>query len=126
MNQAPTAAMQRAALGPILTHDDRLLGLSWITNRIRRTGARIRTPFGTTRKPAVRCILAAALCLLAGCGNTRFSLPGTTDDPALYAGIFPYYIEVCALSAMKKKPGFGFEYRGGPGGHAVVDLNGVR
>lgn len=125
MNQAPTAAVQRAALGPILTHLNRLLGLSWIINRIRGTGARIHTPFGTNRKPVMRCILAAALCLLAGCGNTRFSLPGTTDDPALYAGIFPYYIEVCALSAMKKKHGFGFEYRGGPGGHAVVYLNGV-
>ena len=35
------------------------------------------------------------------------------------------YIEPCAVSALKKKPGFGFEYQGGPGGHAVVYLNGV-
>jgi hypothetical protein len=125
MNQAPTAAVQRSAWGPILKHVGRLVGLLWVIDGLTRTGARVHTLLMTNRKPSMRCIVAAALCLLAGCENTRFSLPGTPDDPALYAGIFPYYIEVCALSGMKKKPGFGFEYRGGPGGHAVVYLNGV-
>lgn len=73
----------------------------------------------------MRHILAAALFLLAGCESATFSLPGAPDDPALYATIYPFFIETCAVSGMKKKHGFGFEYQGGPGGHAVVYLNGV-
>lgn len=65
------------------------------------------------------------LLLLAGCGDTRLDLPGASDDPALYATIFPDYIEVCAVSGITKKPGFGFEHHGGSGGHAVVYLNGA-
>jgi len=70
--------------------------------------------------------LVVVLSLLTGCESpTVFSLPGAPGSQALYASLYPYYIEPCAVSALKKKPGFGFEYRGGPGGHAVVYLNGV-
>jgi hypothetical protein len=90
-----------------------------------RKGSHIHTVHGANRTPIMRWILSAALFLLAGCDSTPFSLPGAQDDPALYASIYPYYIETCAVSAMKKKPGLGFEYRGGSGGHAVVYMNGV-
>jgi hypothetical protein len=90
-----------------------------------KTGRIGRNRSSAHRTPILRCIAGAALSLLAGCDSTPFSLPGTPDNPAQYASIFPYYIETCAVSAMKKKPGFGFEYRGGSGGHAVVYLNGV-
>jgi|HubBroStandDraft_1064217.scaffolds.fasta_scaffold43648_2 hypothetical protein len=73
----------------------------------------------------IRFVSVVSLLLLAGCGNTVYSLGETKDDPALYATIFPYYIETCAVSAMKKMHGLGFEYQGGAGGHAVVYLNGV-
>lgn len=73
----------------------------------------------------MRRISAAVLFLLAGCESAGFGLPGGSDDPALYGRIYPFYIEACAVSGMKKKHGFGFEYQGGPGGHAVVYLNGV-
>lgn len=73
----------------------------------------------------IRFISVAALFLFIGCESARFSLPGGADDPTTYATIYPYYVEVCAVSALKKKHGFGFEYQGGPGGHAVVYLNGV-
>ncbi|HEX4367171.1 MAG TPA: hypothetical protein VH023_10095, partial [Rhodopila sp.] len=70
--------------------------------------------------------VVVVLSLLTGCESpTVFSLPGAPGSEALYASLYPYFIEPCAVSALKKKPGFGFEYRGGPGGHAVVYLNGV-
>jgi len=72
-----------------------------------------------------RAASMTTLLLLAGCGNTRLDLPGASDDPALYATIFPDYIEVCAVSGITKKPGFGFAHQGGSGGHAVVYLNGA-
>jgi hypothetical protein len=75
--------------------------------------------------PMIRFLSAVSLLLLAGCGNTVYSLGDTPDDPALYAKIFPYYIETCAVSAMKRTHGPGFKYQGGAGGHAVVYLNGV-
>jgi hypothetical protein len=73
----------------------------------------------------IRYIFTAVLSLLTGCESTHFSVSGTPDDPTLYATIYPYYIEPCAVSGMTKKHGFGFEYQGGSGGHAVVYLNGV-
>ena len=39
--------------------------------------------------------------------------------------LFPYYAEFCALSQIKKKPGFGADVRGEIGGHAVFYLNGA-
>jgi hypothetical protein len=52
----------------------------------------------------------------------------STDDKELediYAALYPYYAELCALSEIKKKPGFGAEINGGFGGHSVLYLNGV-
>lgn len=46
-------------------------------------------------------------------------------DNALYDGCYPYYAEVCALSEIRKKPGFGAEFRSGRGGHSVLYLSGV-
>ncbi len=82
-------------------------------------------PILANRTPIMHHIFAALLLLLGGCESTSFNLPGAPDDPALYATIYPFFIETCAVSGMKKKHGFGFEYQGGSGGHAVVYLNGV-
>jgi len=47
------------------------------------------------------------------------------DVEDVYAALYPYYAELCALSEIKKKPGFGAEINGGFGGHSVLYLNGV-
>lgn len=54
-------------------------------------------------------------------------LPGDGDKDMkdVYAALYPYYAELCALSEINKKPGFGAEYSSGFGGHAVLYLNGV-
>jgi hypothetical protein len=46
-----------------------------------------------------------------------------TDE--VYAGFFPYYAEVCALSELRKKRGCGVPVRSGMGGHSLLYLNGV-
>lgn len=46
--------------------------------------------------------------------------------PSVYEDIFPYYAELCALSELRKKPGFGVPLRSGMGGHLLLYLNGVR
>ena len=68
--------------------------------------------------------LLAALWL-AACSAARFDLPGAAGDEAAYAAQYPYYAEYCALSQIKKKPGFGADIRGEIGGHAVFYLNGA-
>ena len=50
---------------------------------------------------------------------------GKPDDEAAYRALFPYYAEICAVSQLGKKPGFGAEISSGIGGHAVLYLNGV-
>jgi hypothetical protein len=45
---------------------------------------------------------------------------------ALYDRFYPYYAELCALSEIRKKPGFGAEFRSGAGGHSLLYLSGVR
>jgi hypothetical protein len=42
-----------------------------------------------------------------------------------YEEMFPYYAELCALSELRKKPGFGVPIRSGMGGHSLLYLNGV-
>jgi hypothetical protein len=59
------------------------------------------------------------------------SLPGLNPGPdaadeAAYHQAFPYYAELCALSEIRKKPGFDVPLRSGIGGHALLYLNGVR
>ncbi len=68
--------------------------------------------------------LLAALWL-TGCSVARFDIPGAGGDEAAYADRHPYYAEYCALSQIKKKPGFGADIRGQIGGHAVFYLNGA-
>ncbi|MDE2391448.1 MAG: hypothetical protein KGL65_07550, partial [Rhodospirillales bacterium] len=43
-----------------------------------------------------------------------------------YEDIFPYYAELCALSELRKKSGFGVPISSGMGGHLLLYLNGVR
>lgn len=47
-------------------------------------------------------------------------------EDALYDRFYPYYAEVCALSEIRKRPGFGVPLRSGIGGHSLLYLNGVR
>jgi len=47
-------------------------------------------------------------------------------DDAAYERLYPYYAEICALTELKKKPGFGVPIHSGIGGHSILYLNGVR
>jgi hypothetical protein len=130
MNQTPASITEPATSGRDRIRLGWRFGTSGVSQAgvgriFARLGARVRAACGKERTPVPRYVFATALSLLTGCQSTVFSLPGAPGDPALYASIYPYYIEPCAVSALKKKPGHGFEYRGGPGGHAVVYLNGV-
>ncbi len=64
---------------------------------------------------------------LCACAASQAVLPPSTSLSAesLYASLYPFYAEICALGALKKKPGFGAEVSSGIGGHAVFYLNGV-
>ena len=66
-----------------------------------------------------------AIFWLAACSAENFDIPGARGDDAAYSTLFPYYAEFCALSQIKKKPGFGADIRGEIGGHAVFYLNGA-
>ena len=66
-----------------------------------------------------------------GIGHLTLANPGTVraDRPlggTEYEDFFPYYAELCALSELSKKPGFGAPLRSGIGGHSLLYLNGVR
>lgn len=43
----------------------------------------------------------------------------------LYDQFYPYHAELCALSEIRKKPGFGAQFRSGAGGHSLLYLSGV-
>lgn len=64
------------------------------------------------------------LALRGPSGANAFAATATADN-ALYDRFYPYYAELCALSEIRKKPGFGAEFRSGSGGHSVLYLNGV-
>lgn len=66
----------------------------------------------------------AILIWLAGC-SAPFDITPPPNDEAAYTLLFPFYAELCAVSQIKKKPGFGVDTSGGPGGHAVFYLNGA-
>jgi hypothetical protein len=51
--------------------------------------------------------------------------PPTDTEKDVYAALFPFYAELCAVSEIDKKPGFGAPINGGFGGHSVLYLNGV-
>jgi hypothetical protein len=76
-------------------------------------------------------VLIAVILLLGGCGENggffgRFLLKPEqiiverTPDPA-YDRLFPYYVELCALSQWSRKDGG----RGNPFGHAVMYIKGA-
>ena len=64
------------------------------------------------------------LLQLGACAPVRFDVPGASNEAAFVAA-HPLYAEYCALSQIKKKPGFGADIRGEIGGHAVFYLNGA-
>jgi hypothetical protein len=66
----------------------------------------------------------AILMWLVGCTAT-FDIAAPPNDEPIYAMLYPFYAELCAVSQIRKKPGFGVDTSGGPGGHAVFYLNGV-
>lgn len=73
-----------------------------------------------------RCVLAlGALVGLAACSTAHVDTAPTAAAADLYASIYSYYAELCAVSELKKKPGFGAELSSGVGGHAVFYLNNV-
>lgn len=83
---------------------------------------------GCRRIVAAPAIAAASLLAIAGCTTTQVMEPPptTASDDAEYTTLYPYYAEICALSQLGKKPGFGVDLgSGGIGGHAVLYLNGV-
>ena len=61
--------------------------------------------------------------LLTACATADFSPRG--QGQAGYAADHPYFAEFCALSQIKKIPGFGADIRGEIGGHSVFYLNGA-
>jgi hypothetical protein len=66
----------------------------------------------------------AATIWLTGCTAPFDVAPSANIEPT-YSVLFPLYAELCAVSQIKKKPGFGVDTSGGPGGHTVFYLNGV-
>ena len=63
---------------------------------------------------------------LSGRARRRLATFSPPVDDAVYERIFPYYAEVCALSELRKKPGFGIPVYSGIGGHSLLYLHGVR
>lgn len=73
-------------------------------------------------------LVQVMLCMtaLTGCLHPYFETSETVLDEAVYAAIYPYFAEYCAVSEFDKKPGFGVDLEGGgPGGHSVFYLNGA-
>lgn len=75
-------------------------------------------------------IVAQALSLvplagLGACAATDFTRPGPVQDAASYNRLYPDYVELCAVSGIDKRPGFGAAIHGGPGGHSVLFLHGA-
>ena len=62
---------------------------------------------------------------LAGRAGAREDNAKAAADDAHYARLYPYYAELCALSEIRKKPGFGVQFRSGMGGHSLLYLSGV-
>lgn len=75
----------------------------------------------------LRVAVNLLLLLLSACASGPRVLPPSTTvgTEAIYAALYPLYAEICALSAMNKKPGFGAQISSGIGGHAILYLNGV-
>ncbi|AQS86762.1 hypothetical protein AA101099_0065 [Neoasaia chiangmaiensis NBRC 101099] len=69
--------------------------------------------------------VAATVICLVGCTPPDFNHPGPLANDAAYDGLFPQWAELCAVSQISKKPGYGADIAGGPGGHAVMFLHGA-
>jgi len=57
-------------------------------------------------------VLCAAL-LFGGCASTTFNVPPGAANEQLYAAAYPYYVEFCALSEIRKLPGSAVDIEGG-------------
>lgn len=62
---------------------------------------------------------------LEGCAPPNFHAPGPLPQESAYNALFPQWAEMCAVSQISKKPGYGADIAGGPGGHAVLFLHGA-
>jgi hypothetical protein len=73
------------------------------------------------------CMVLLGILILGatGCATQPIPSQATPDDEATYTAVNPYYLEFCALSEIRKKPGYGADIRGGIGGHSTIYLNGV-
>ncbi len=71
--------------------------------------------------------LAVLLLATGGCVTGPHDQPPSTTatEEQEYARFYPTYAEICAVSELEKKPGFGADLFSGIGGHAVLYLNGV-
>ena len=63
---------------------------------------------------------------LSGRAQLRSAIVSPPVNDAVYERIFPYYAEVCALSELRKRAGFGVPVYSGMGGHSLLYLHGVR
>ncbi len=74
-----------------------------------------------------RMALAGLALATAGCvaGPLSEPPPTTMSEEQIYAALYPYYAEICAVSQLGKRSGFGAEISSGIGGHAVLYLNGA-
>jgi hypothetical protein len=72
-----------------------------------------------------RALAVIASLAIAACSTAHLDTRPSADAEAAYAALFPYYAELCAVSELKKQPGFGAELVSGVGGHAILYLNGV-
>ena len=81
------------------------------------------TTAGQRRSPAMRLPSLLTALLLTACAAANFPPLGETD--ANYAATHQFFAEYCALSQIKKRPGFGADIRGEIGGHAVFYLQGA-
>jgi len=72
-------------------------------------------------------LVAGLLLATGGCvtGPHLDPPPTTASEEQVYRELYPTYAEICAVTQLGKKPGFGAELSSGIGGHAVLYLNGV-
>lgn len=68
---------------------------------------------------------AVLFCGLAGCATLPIPTQVSHDNEAAYTALHPYYLEFCALSEVRKNPGYGADISGGVGGHSTIYLNGA-
>ncbi|MFT9063093.1 MAG: hypothetical protein ABF430_04720 [Acetobacter persici] len=70
-------------------------------------------------------IPALGALLLTACTPSDFRKPGPLQKEDVYNNLFPQWVELCAVSQISKKPGYGANIAGGPGGHALLFLHGA-